>query len=200
MSDGDVYGNSPFRISLQRPILTSHSSPASGRDDEINVSRNVLDDIKLKFEYSKTNGRTYVENEKDWAKLLTLANIETATRNIALSTAIYVTLCAVFLKNVPKNETETLVRLFESLSSTQTFDEQFGNKLEDFIRVSCKQNATFFLHFEIVIHCDEIIEIGIFEKIGGKYGHNLLLAIANVKSLLPFSFSNGASSYAGFCS
>ncbi|CAC5410219.1 unnamed protein product [Mytilus coruscus] len=49
-----------------------------------------------------------------------------------------------------------------------------------------------------MIHCDEIVAIGISERIGGKDGHNLLLA--SVKSSLPFSFLNGASSYAGFCS
>ncbi|CAC5364074.1 unnamed protein product [Mytilus coruscus] len=47
-------------------------------------------------------------------------------------------------------------------------------------------------------HCDEIIAIAVAERIGGPDGYKLLLA--SVKSSLPFSFLNGASSYAGFCS
>ncbi|CAC5397927.1 unnamed protein product [Mytilus coruscus] len=127
----------------------------------------------------------YDENEKDWAKLLTIANIETETRNIwTLSTAIHVTLCISFLKSLPKNEAQTLLRFFESSSSTQTFDDQFGNKFEKLLKVSCEHNATFCLHHEIMVHCDEIVAIGISERIGGKDGHNLLLA--SVKSSLPF--------------
>ena len=49
-SVGDGDGNSPFRIFLPRPILTRHPPPASGRDDDINVLRSVLDDILLKLE------------------------------------------------------------------------------------------------------------------------------------------------------
>ncbi|CAC5397539.1 unnamed protein product [Mytilus coruscus] len=43
-------------------------------------------------------------------------------------------------------------------------------------------------------HCDEIIAIAVAERIGGPDGYKLLLA--SVKPSLPFSFLNGASSYA----
>lgn len=45
--------------------------------------------------------------------------------------------------------------------------------------------------------CDEIVAMAVSERIGGERGYNLLLT--NVKSSLPFSFLNNASSYAGFC-
>ena len=58
-------------------------------------------------------------------------------------------------------------------------------------------NATFCLHLDIMNHCDEIGGIQLTERIGGPQGYSLLLAL--VTNSLPFSFLNGASSYAGFC-
>ncbi|VDI60748.1 Hypothetical predicted protein [Mytilus galloprovincialis] len=130
-----------FSIFKTNPILTRHPPPASGRDDDIMVLKNVLDDILLETEHGgnkerilfapdfkiannlfklmdsspkyrsflpefpvlhlrkskitnlisayKEAGLIHIlqymkdeENEKEWSKLLSIENIETATRNI----------------------------------------------------------------------------------------------------------------------
>ncbi|VDI60746.1 Hypothetical predicted protein [Mytilus galloprovincialis] len=73
-------------------------------------------------------------------------------------------------------------------------EEQFGTKFKKYIEDSCSRNATFCLHQKMMTHCDEIIAIAVAERIGGPDGYKLLLN--GVKSSLPFSFLNGASSYA----
>ena len=47
-------------------------------------------------------------------------------------------------------------------------------------------------------HCEEVGAIHLAERLGGKQGYSLLLAV--VKQSLPFAFLNGASSYAEFTS
>ena len=68
---------------------------------------------------------------------------------------------------------------------------------QEFIKSGCENIATFLLHKEMMDHCDEIVAIALAERMGGPNGYNLLLSA--VKSSLPFSFLNGASSYAAFC-
>ncbi|CAG2191210.1 unnamed protein product [Mytilus edulis] len=59
-------------------------------------------------------------------------------------------------------------------------------------------NATFALHGDMMDHSDEVCAIAFAERLGGDPGYNLLLSA--VKTSLPFSFLNGASSYAAYCS
>lgn len=65
------------------------------------------------------------------------------------------------------------------------------------IKEGSKTNATFSLHAEMLRHCDEILALAVAERIGGQDGYNLMLSV--VKTSLPFSFLNGASSYGAFC-
>ena len=58
-------------------------------------------------------------------------------------------------------------------------------------------NGTFALHVDMMKHCDEITAIALSERLGGNDRFNLLLAA--VKSSLSFSFLNGATSYAAYC-
>lgn len=73
---------------------------------------------------------------------------------------------------------------------------EWDSQFQDFLKQGDK-NATFALHLDMMHHCDEIVAISIAEKIGGPDGYHLLLTA--VKRSLPFSFLNGASSYAAFC-
>ena len=70
-------------------------------------------------------------------------------------------------------------------------------RYQTFISFGEDINGTFALHADILRHCLEVLAIHFAEKVGGPEGYNLLLGA--VKSSLPFSFVNGASSYAGFC-
>lgn len=59
------------------------------------------------------------------------------------------------------------------------------------------RNAAFALHIDMMTHCDQVIGLSLSERIGGINGYSLLTSI--VKSSLPFSYVNGASGYAPFC-
>ena len=69
--------------------------------------------------------------------------------------------------------------------------------LKEFIKKTSTENNMFPLHIDIMRHCIKIVAIVVAERLGRKDGYNLLLA--GVKSSLPFSFLNGDSIYAGFC-
>ena len=56
---------------------------------------------------------------------------------------------------------------------------------------------THWLYRDIMLHCDEVIAIVLAERLGGPDGYALLLV--SVEKSLPYSFINGASSYAPYC-
>lgn len=236
-------------------MLCRHPPPASGRDDDLMVLKNILDDILQKTDVDlkrdkilfapdfkiaqnllklldtnakyrvfipefpilhlrkskitnlisayKSTGLIHIlrymkddDNEKEWTKLLTIENIETATRNIwRLSVALHTCFFVCFINTLTPEEANELKMMLKT--SVSVIQDRWDMKYTDFITKGQNQNATFCLHFELMSHCDEIIAIAVSERIGGTVGYNLLLA--NVKSSLPFSFLNGASSYAGFC-
>ena len=118
-------------------------------------------------------------------------------RNIRrLSVALHIAVLVTFLKNLPPSET---LQLREDLLTAQMDQlyERWDTKLKAFITQWTESNATFCMHVEMMIHCDEKVAISVAERLGAPSGHNLLLAA--VKKSLLFSFLNGASKYAAFC-
>ena len=138
------------------------------------------------------------DTEKDWTKLLSIENIEKATRNIwRLATGLQIAFMSVFYNTLTETEKAQLGSLADPLVPAEQIEGTFGKKYESFIHEGYQKNATFCLHYEILLHCNEIVSIAIAERLGGEDGYNLLLSA--VKSSLRFSFLNGATSYAGFC-
>lgn len=134
-------------------------------------------------------------DETDIKKILKPENIESATRFVKrLAMAIQIVLVVKFLESMSPTNAEKLSHALEQgHTDFCEWEEQYHN----FIDAGRERNATFALHCDILDHSLEILAISLSEKIGGPEGYSLLLA--TVKSSLPFSFLNGASSYAGFC-
>ena len=250
----DIY--SYFQKYSPPPLLCRHLPPASGKDDDIIVLKNILDDIIIKADLSpghrilfgpdfkiannvfklmekntkyqcilpefpvlhlrkskitnlisayKACGLIHIiqymkdeDTEKDWTKLLSIDNIEKATRNIwRLATGLQIALMSVFHNTLTETDKQQLDSLADPSVPAEQIEELFGKKYESFIQEGCQKNATFCLHYEILHHSNEIVSIAVAERLGGEDGYNLLLSA--VKSSLRFSFLNGATSYAGFC-
>ena len=138
------------------------------------------------------------DSEKDWTKLLSIYNIEKATRNIwRLATGLQIAFMSAFHETLDETEKMQLESLANVIAQAEEIEGVYGKKYESFIQDGCQKNATFCLHYEILQHCNEIVSIAVAERLGGEDGYNLLLSA--VKSSLRFSFLNGATSYAGFC-
>ena len=137
------------------------------------------------------------EDTQEWTKLLTIENIDAATRCIKrLSSALHLAFLVQFFNTLPRMQQEQFLKSYQ-MGSIDTLEHEWGNRLQSFFEENCKKSSLFCLHVDIVTHCDEIIAISVAERVGGKDGYDLLLAA--VKSCLPFSFLNGATSYASFC-
>ena len=134
--------------------------------------------------------------EKDWSKLVSVNNIEKSTRIInRLSCALHVAFIIQFIETLPKSEAKELqLDLFDD---RQNLKLKWESLYKSFLSTGANKNATFSLHLDMMTHADEIVAIKAAERTGGPTGYDLLLAA--VKSSLPFSFTNGASSYAQFC-
>jgi hypothetical protein len=136
------------------------------------------------------------EESDDIGKLLALHCIDEATREIRRLSIVFHT--AFMLKFLQSLEEDDATNLLEQLKSTPIIAaSQWSTKYNHFIRNGCSLSATFCLHHDIMVHCDEIVAIFLSERLGGEKGYKLLLAA--VKSSLPFAFLNGATSYAPFC-
>ena len=137
------------------------------------------------------------ENETDWSKVVTLSEIEAAARTIRrLAIALHLAIFCSFLESLPPIEADNLLIDMESLPFLEV-ESRWNSVYDKFIQTASKTNATFCLHVELMNHCDEVVGIQLAERIGGANGYSLLRAL--VKTSLPFSFLNGASSYAAFC-
>ncbi|XP_067660602.1 uncharacterized protein [Haliotis asinina] len=137
------------------------------------------------------------EQEKDWKKLVTLSNIETAARNIKrLSMAFHLAFLATFLQSLTE---ENKIQILQDIKrkSLGTLESKWGLLYQSFLTTHSNRNSTFALHRDMMDHCDEIVAICLAERLGGPCGYDLMLSA--VKESLPFSFLNGASSYAAFC-
>ena len=241
------------------PTLCRHPTPAKGRDDDINVLRDILLDILLKLgrypgvvikerilfapdhkisknliQLMKTDAQfqqflpefpvlhlkkskinnifsaysnarivellRYMkdsEQEDDWMDLITLRNIETAARNIKrLALGLHLAFLVRFICSLSDEDLEAIIEAIDT-RDLAVMNQHWKQRFSDFLTAGIRANATFALHYDMMVHCDEILGISVAERMGGAEGYNLLLAC--VKSSLPFSFLNGATSYASFC-
>jgi hypothetical protein len=135
------------------------------------------------------------END-DLGRLLDMHCIGEATREIRrLSVAYHTAFIIQFMKSMKRADATTL--LHELRTSPKLAANQWKTKYGHFLRNGRSLSATFALHHDMMVHCDEVVAIHLAERQGGEKGYKLLLAA--VKSSLPFAFLNGATSYAPFC-
>ena len=138
------------------------------------------------------------DSRQEWSKLITAQHIDEATRCVKrLSQGLHIALLISFIRQLPPSDSSKLIEELSSNRSPETLALHWDAKIQKFSADSSQKNATFALHVEMLKHCDEVMEIDLAERVGGKTGYSLLLAA--VKSSLPFLFLNGASSYAPFC-
>jgi hypothetical protein len=132
-------------------------------------------------------------DESDISKIVHPEKIEQATRFIRrLAVSLQMAFLVLFLQHLPAAESQLVQESWKDQAETQ-----WHQKYENFIGQCCSRNATFQLQCDILQHCLEVLAISRAERIGGSKGYTLLLAA--VKTSLRFSFLNGASAYAGFC-
>ena len=137
------------------------------------------------------------DDTQEWSKLISAEDINKASRYIRrLSLAFHVAFMSKFLTTLEREKRLTAERDLKQgtiLDITNKYQKEYASFLQEGI----SRNATFALHHDIMQHCDEISAITFAERLGGQVGYDLLLG--SVKSSLPFSFMNGAVSYAPYC-
>ena len=137
------------------------------------------------------------DQENDWAKLVTVQNIDAATRVIKrLSQALHLAFFVSWIEQLKPEEVEEITVCLE-VGELNVAMDKYNDKLKDYIHLGATSNATFALHVEIMNHCDEVLAISMAERMGGPDGYALLLAA--VKDTLPFAFLNGSNAYATYC-
>ncbi len=243
---------------LPPPLMCRRPPPASGRDDDLQKLREILDDTLLKLGYnsnlhsssrvlcgpdnkicanllklidqnpkyasflpefpllhlrkSKINSLfsgykdtgllhllKYMKDDSiaEWAKLISLEHIDIATRHVRrLSQALHIAFMAVFMATLSDKQFEEMEEELSTGPGLQCAAE-YEELYKKFVQHGCQQNATFALHFDWMTHCDEVVALHMAERMGGRDGYQLLLAV--VKSSLSFQFLNGASAYAPLC-
>ena len=138
----------------------------------------------------------YMRDTKDteWATLIQTSHIDQATKFIRrLSLGLHVAFMITFLVTCLSDEQST--ELLDALGNgsihecSSTYEEMY----KSFIQEGISKNVIFAAHHEMMVHCDHIVALAFSERLGGKDGHNLLLAV--VKESLPFAFLNNSSSY-----
>lgn len=71
------------------------------------------------------------ENEKDWTKLLTIENIETATRNIwRLSVALHLSFFVCYVSTLTEEEAGKVIEVLEE--TPEQLKNIFGDNFESF--------------------------------------------------------------------
>lgn len=137
------------------------------------------------------------DDRDEWSKLVSADHIDTATRNVRrLGLAISTAFTMKFASTLSLEKSSELLEDLQSMSppdASVKWEEQF----QSFLEKGKSSNATFQLHFEMMRHCNQVIAVHLAERIGGTKGYLLLLG--SIKSDLPFTFLNGASSYAPYC-
>lgn len=83
------------------------------------------------------------EIEKDWSKLLSIDNIETATRNIwRLSMALHISFMSKFVNSLKLEDRNNLEQQLES-EQIESLDSQRRHKFNTFMEKGCEDNAKF---------------------------------------------------------
>ena len=139
-----------------------------------------------------------LDNDKtNWESLMTAQHIDTATRYIKrISLSLHLAFMVVYTRTLNTKDLESFIYDMETLEPKEISD-RWSKKFQKFLESGSRSNATFALHRDMMLHCDEVIAIALAERLGGPDGYDLMLA--SVKKSLPFSFVNGASSYAPYC-
>ena len=164
------------------------------RKSMINILGSAYKDAGIKelLKYMKDDSKN-----DEWTKLITAANIDAATKIIRrLALALHLAFLVSFLDYLPMSTASSLLDnllLYDSKEIATKWHQQFLR----FVATGCKKSPNFVLHWELLQHCDEVMAISFAERLGGPQGYKLL--VATIKSSLPFSFLNGASSYAAYC-
>ncbi|VDI78876.1 Hypothetical predicted protein [Mytilus galloprovincialis] len=136
------------------------------------------------------------DNVKEWKKLINPDNIDKATRYIRrLSLSLHLAFICKFMQTLSIEDAEVMQ---EHITNKTIFGTKWETDFGLFMEKGKADNATFALHVDMMDHSDEVCAIAFAERLGGEAGYNLLLSA--VKTSLPFSFLNGASSYAAYCS
>ena len=132
---------------------------------------------------------------KDWKKLIKPDHIDKATKYIRwLSLALHLAFVCTYMQSLSLQE----VKAFKDyLRINKIVGSKWEERFQQFMEMGKANNGTFALHVDMMKHCDEITAIALSERLGGNDRYNLLLAA--VKSSLSFSFLNGATSYAAYC-
>ena len=134
---------------------------------------------------------------RDWTHLISLEHIDVAVKNvrrigIAIQLAFF-TMFSYSLNDEQRNQFYTTLKSGKTAEAQERWGQIYDNYIQE--KISC--NGTFELHADMLFHCNIITAMRLAERMGGKDGFNLLLAA--IKKSLMWSFVNGASSYAPFC-
>ena len=137
------------------------------------------------------------EDQEEWAKLIFIQHIDMATKHVRrLALALHLAFLISFMDYIKEEEQQDFVDDIETGDSAAV-SSKWAFKFQEYITFGSSRNALFFLHVDMMRHCDDVIAIFLAERLGGKDGYALLLAA--VKNSLLFSFVNNASAYAPYC-
>ena len=137
------------------------------------------------------------EDKKDWKKLITMNHIDIATRYVRrLALSFHMAFMCRFLHCLEENEAKEITTMLDNGKQVEA-SNTWNDRYREFMEAGIAQNCTFALHSDMMNHCDEVVAVYLAERLGGYEGYDLLLGA--VKKSLPFSFLNGAASYAPYC-
>ena len=133
---------------------------------------------------------------KEWAKLIKAGHIDTATQYVRrLSYALHLAMFISFFGSLSPSRSHELENDLESMTPND-LSNKWNSAFSDYIAKSTDANATFALHVDIMRQLDNIISLGLAERLGGEDGYNLLSATA--KDSVITGFMSCASAYAPY--
>ena len=136
-------------------------------------------------------------DEDDIAKLLDMNVIRHATRHIKrLALALSLAFQIVFLESLSDTDAAELLNDLQC-DTADKLASKWDDLFTKFVDERSCQSANFLLHYEMMTHAIEVIDSSLSERIGGPEGYSLLRMC--MKQSLTFSYLNGASNYASFC-
>ena len=134
------------------------------------------------------------EHKKEWQQLVTITHIDLATRHLKrLSQSLHVAFMIKFMSTLTAED----VKQVQKCLVEGVVDVRLDTMFQEFMETSSEKNATFAMHRDWMLHCDEVVALYIAERMGGYDGYQLLLS--TVKQSLVFQFVNGACSYGPLC-
>ena len=135
------------------------------------------------------------DNTNEWAKMVEASHIDMATHYTKrLAAAIRLAVMVHFLSSLLEDDAAQFLKNISENPAAMA--DCWYEKFDKFVKDRSAKNANFALHIDMMTHLEMPGAVALAERLGGREGYNLLTAY--VKSALPFSFLNGASSYAPF--